>query len=169
MSDEARCLLQAQHTTSKILAYDSEYNWCNIHHGLQIIDHWLDPHVTWMEATYGSHSWEEALASATRYIMVSQRLAFIAVSVVTNCYVLYMHFTVPAHPKYSVLATSRWCLRVHILAGAAEVVLPLVAFCTLHNDLGNAIIWATLFFELLHMLTALRMTPNVFGTRAVSR
>lgn len=98
-------------------------------------------------------------------IYALQRLLFAVFSVIANCFILFYHWTNPPHPKFTVLKRSRYIIRAHLLSGTINVALPVVAFCTTNKDLVTSIIWITVAFDVVHLLTVIAQTPNVNGQR----
>jgi hypothetical protein len=109
--------------------------------------------------------WTVPLFESGHVIYALQRLLFAVFSVIANCFILFYHWTNPPHPKFTVLKRSRYIIRAHLLSGTINVALPVVAFCTTNKDLVTSIIWITVAFDVVHLLTVIAQTPNVNGQR----
>ena len=92
-------------------------------------------------------------------------MLFAVISIFANFGILWYHWTTPPHPKFHVLARSRLFIRAHLVSGTINVVLPIVAFCTTDKDLMTVIMWITVGFDFVHLLTVIAQTPNVNGQR----
>ena len=85
---------------------DKGYSWCDLDADLGLRLAWIDDGIGYMEAFYGSAKWSR-LNDNSVLLLVIQRLLFMIVSIGGNCRVLFYHWTVPAHPKFSLALGSR--------------------------------------------------------------
>ena len=83
-------------------------------------------------------------------------------------YILNYHYTVPAHPKYSLQASTRLSLRIHILTGTVGVLLPLYVFFSTNQAVGVSIMWLVAIVDLIFSCTAAFQAPNVYGMRILT-
>jgi hypothetical protein len=143
------------------------YKWCNLEADLRARLQWVDDGVGYMEAYYGRRTWDR-LEDNTLALLVAQRLAFMIVSIIGNSRVIWYHWTVPAHPKFSIALGSRIAIAVHVLFGTLGVFVPLLAFfAALKPSEGHICMVVALVAELMHAGTAVKMMPNVFGTKVI--
>ena len=114
---------------------------------------------------WAESSWDVPLFHAQHVMNLIQRVLFAALSVFANFGILYFHWTTPPHPKFTVLQKSRVSIRLHLLSGTVNVLLPIVAFCDSNKTSVVAICWVTFFVDLVHLATVIHQTPNVNGQR----
>ena len=117
---------------------------------------------------WAKSSWTVPLFHQQHVMNLIQRLLFVAFSVVANMGILYYHWTTPPHPKFTVLRKSRISIRAHLLSGTINVCLPIAAFCTVNKDISTTIMWITVFFDIIHLITVLIQTPDVNGQRVLT-
>lgn len=118
-----------------------------------------------MEYLWARGRWDVPLFHAQHVLNLLQRLLFAVFSVLANFGILYFHWTTPPHPKFTVLARSRWSIRAHLLSGTIGVVIPIWAFCTTSSRISSAIMWTVACTDVVHLATVIMQTPNVNGQR----
>ena len=96
---------------------------------------------------WAESSWDVPLFHAQHVMNLIQRLLFAALSVFANFGILYFHWTTPPHPKFTVLRKSRVIIRLHLISGTMNVLLPIVAFCDSNKTRVVAICWVTYFVD----------------------
>jgi hypothetical protein len=99
------CAAEASELVAKVVA--KGYSYCTLEEDLGLRLAWIDDGVGYMEAFYGSSSFARS-SDNTMLLVLIQRLLFLVVSIGGNARVLFYHWTVPAHPKFSVALGSRW-------------------------------------------------------------
>lgn len=90
------------------------------------------------------------------------------VSTICNVGVLYIHWTIPPHPKFLLLLKRKISIRLHVLSGSIEILVFVVAFFAATEEASHkALVYINAAAAAVHCLTALYQTPIVFGTQAV--
>ncbi len=95
----------------------------------------------------------------------NQKLALCAASILCNFYVLYYHYTNPPHPKFLMLPTRKFSIRVHTISGTIELVCGIIAFFS-----SDPAIWAIIMASsaiIGHVTSSSYQTPIVFGAKAI--
>ncbi|MBM4264092.1 MAG: hypothetical protein FJ145_22055 [Deltaproteobacteria bacterium] len=98
------------------------------------------------------------------YSPSTQVLLVALLSTFFNFFVVFYHYTRPAHPKFLMLPRRRLSLVLHLIGGSVELVAAIAAYATGSHVLG---LIAALAALLLHTPTAIYQTPIVFGSKAV--
>jgi hypothetical protein len=164
-ADGATCLMRSITLANKIA--ERGYTWCTLEEDLRLRLAWVDDGVGYMSAFYGGDKWSRFYDN-TIILLMLQRAAFVVVSVIGNARILWYHWTTPAHPKFSVSMGSRVAIAVHVLSGTIGVAAPLVPFLfQLRPSEGRVIMIIALAVEVTHSSTALKMIPNLFGTKVI--
>ena len=161
------CARSAQRKASELVDMDDKFGWCHVDAMLEARKDWYDPSVTYTVALYGSPNWRATGATYTTSIYLTQRIAYIAVSLVGNARVLWFHWTTPAHPKFTLDPFNRLALKIHVISGSINVILPLFVFFVVGEALGRLLALIVVAVELAHCATAARMLPHVFGARVL--
>lgn len=107
--------------------------------------------------------------SAIPYDLYTIQVLLIAFfSTIANVGVLYVHWTIPPHPKFLLLLDRKISIRMHVLSGTIEIIIFVVGwFVPLVEDSHRALVYINAAASAVHCLTALYQTPIVFGTQAV--
>lgn len=87
-----------------------------------------------------------------------------------NIYVLYHHWTKPAHPKFLLRAPRKLCIRMHVLAGTVEIVAWCLAWfwgVDRSMDMRDTFTKIQVVASFVHSATAAYQTPILFGTQAI--
>ena len=121
-----------------------------------------------MEYLWSQSSWDVPLFHAHHVLNLLQRLLFATLSMVANAGILHFHWTTPPHPKFTVLRKSRIIIRTHLISGTINVCLPIVAFCSANPKVSTPIMWITVGFDVIHLMTVIAQTPNVNGQRLLT-
>lgn len=98
------------------------------------------------------------------FVPAAQALFIALLSTLFNLFVVFYHYTRPAHPKFLMLPRRRFSLLLHLVAGSVELVVALLAYFTASPSLGLITALAAL---LVHTPAAIYQTPIVFGSKAV--
>lgn len=98
------------------------------------------------------------------YTPSAQALLVAALSTLFNVFVVFYHYTRPAHPKFLMLPRRRASLALHLVSGSVELVASIAAYFSGSAMLGSIAALAAL---LVHTPTAIYQTPIVFGSKAV--
>jgi Ca2+-binding EF-hand superfamily protein len=97
--------------------------------------------------------------------LTNHKIALCAASILCNFYVLYYHYTNPPHPKFLMLPTRKFSIRVHTISGTIELVCGIIAFFS-----SDPAIWAiimALSAIIGHVTSSSYQTPIVFGAKAI--
>jgi hypothetical protein len=105
------------------------------------------PPQSYVAYLWAESSWDVPLFHAQHVMNLIKRLLFAALSVFANFGILYFHWTTPPHPKFTVLRKSRVSIRLHLISGTVNVLLPIVAFCDSNKTRVVAICWVTYFVD----------------------
>ena len=92
----------------------------------------------------------------------------VLISAAANMAVIFYHYAVPPHPKFTMIPWRRWVLRVHITSGTLEMIAGLLA--CFHSDPVVASTGATVAAVsalCFHVPSALVQTRIVFGSQAI--
>ncbi len=107
--------------------------------------------------------------TAIREAPVSPALwPLVLISAAANIAVIFYHYAVPPHPKFTMIPWRRWVLRVHITSGTLEMIAGLLA--CFHPDPVVASTGATIAALAalgFHVPSALVQTRIVFGSQAI--
>jgi Ca2+-binding EF-hand superfamily protein len=97
--------------------------------------------------------------------LTNHKIALCAASILCNFYVLYYHYTNPPHPKFLMLPSRKFSIRVHTISGTIELICGIIAFFS-----SDPAIWAIIMASsaiIGHVTSSSYQTPIVFGAKAI--
>lgn len=164
--ERLECVMKVSKKATDLVAMSDEtaYGWCDLKRDLAVTTLWYDDEATYVRALYGAHQWVRNFGNYGVWVGLTQRIVFAVVSLLGNMRVVWFHWMTPAHPKFTLDPLNRLAIKAHVVSGSLNVVVPLVAMFS-PSWLGRALMFAVCVFELVHCGTALRMMPNVFGSK----
>ena len=99
----------------------------------------------------------------------NSRLFLCVVSAFANIFVLYYHAVTPPHPKFLMLPSRKFSIRVHIISGCMEFFAAIMAFSLAENGLADPL-WGRIAAVAAfagHVPSSYAQTPIVFGAKSV--
>lgn len=92
-------------------------------------------------------------------------LAFTAIAMAVNVWILHHHWTSPAHPKFTLVPSRLFSVRLHILSGTIEIISGVLCWFVVDPSwLVQLMAVASLF----HCLSAGFMAPTTAGIKVIT-
>eukprot|EP01032_Pedospumella_encystans_P008748 gene8748-10350_t len=163
-----QCQVNALLNVDKLVS-SSDFDYCLLNDGIVRLGYWYDSDSSWASTVWfiGRH-WRDRLNQGAFTIATSAMLLFLIISVLANIKIVHYHITSAPHPKYSLTALSKLCIRVHVFTGILGVALPLYVFFSSDEPSGFIVMCAVCAADFIFALTAFMQTPNVHGVRVLT-
>eukprot|EP01032_Pedospumella_encystans_P009226 gene9226-10882_t len=159
-----QCQVNALLNVNKLVS-SSDFDYCLLNDEIVRLGYWYDSDSSWASTVWFlSRHWRDRLNQGAFTIATSAMLLFLIISVLANIKIVHYHLTSAPHPKYSLTALSKLCIRVHVFTGILGVALPLYVFFSSDEPSGFIVMCAVCAADFIFALTAFIQTPNVHGS-----
>jgi len=115
--------------------------------------------------TSGMSPGQQQLTGGYLFVVHRHEQVVVAVlSLLLDVIVLKYHFTHEPHPKFRLVKLRKMCIYAHLIGGASEILLSLLAFVTGTAGLASLAAYPALLFQ---APTAMYQAYSVFGSKRV--